>query len=324
MAFLNYPGLSHFLDKIKTIFVYSSQGLGNAGKYLKVNAQGVVEPTQLSPATTEVAGLMSATDKTKLDGIASGAEVNQNAFSNIAVGSTTISADGKTDTLTLAAGSNITLTPDATNDKITIAATDTTYSAATQSAAGLMSSTDKTKLDGVATGATAVNVYDGLDSTSTTNALSARQGKALNDRLSTENLGTISSDDSCKSALLSCANSLNEHDSKKICFETSSYLSEIYSTPGRFDGTLTVHYKRNGSLSFGVILQSPNYGLYTVRYASYKPTQWYFEDYLSWEQAGALVSGDFGEIIISGIGVDSNGVPFFETIDGDRIRLKTI
>ena len=33
--------------------------------------------------------------------------------------------------------------------------TDTTYSAATQSVAGLMSATDKTKLDGVATGATA-------------------------------------------------------------------------------------------------------------------------------------------------------------------------
>lgn len=64
-------------------------------------------------------------DKNKLSGIATGAEVNQNAFTNITVGSTTISADSKTDTLTLVAGSNITLTPDATNDKITIAATST-------------------------------------------------------------------------------------------------------------------------------------------------------------------------------------------------------
>lgn len=69
----------------------------------------------------------TTTEKNKLSGIASGAEVNQNAFSNITVGSTTIAADSKTDTLTLVAGSNITLTPDATNDKITIAATDTTY-----------------------------------------------------------------------------------------------------------------------------------------------------------------------------------------------------
>lgn len=69
----------------------------------------------------------TSTEKTKLSGIATGAEVNQNAFSNITVGSTTIAADSKTDTLTLVAGSNITLTPDATNDKITIASTDTKY-----------------------------------------------------------------------------------------------------------------------------------------------------------------------------------------------------
>lgn len=57
------------------------------------------------------------------------AEANQNAFSNVVVGSTTVAADSKTDTLTLVAGSNVTITPDATNDKITIASTNTTYSA---------------------------------------------------------------------------------------------------------------------------------------------------------------------------------------------------
>lgn len=56
---------------------------------------------------------------------------NQNAFSNVKVGGTTIAADAATDTLTVAAGANVTLTPDATNDKLTIAATDTTYSAGT-------------------------------------------------------------------------------------------------------------------------------------------------------------------------------------------------
>lgn len=76
-------------------------------------------------ASTSGNGVMSADDKTKLNGIAAGAEVNQNAFSNVKVGSTTVAADAKTDTLELVAGSNVTLTPDATNDKITIAATDT-------------------------------------------------------------------------------------------------------------------------------------------------------------------------------------------------------
>ena len=52
-------------------------------------------------------------------------EVNQYAFSNVKVGSSTIAAESKTDTLELVAGSNITLTPDTTNDKVTIAASDT-------------------------------------------------------------------------------------------------------------------------------------------------------------------------------------------------------
>lgn len=49
------------------------------------------------------------------------------AFKAVEVGGTTITADNHQDTLVIAAGSNITLTPDATNDKITIAAKDTTY-----------------------------------------------------------------------------------------------------------------------------------------------------------------------------------------------------
>lgn len=84
----------------------------------------------------------------------SNAQANQNAFSNITVGSTTIAADTTTDTLTLS-GSNVTITPDATNDKVTIGitkanvtaalgytppSTNTTYEVATSSALGLVKS----------------------------------------------------------------------------------------------------------------------------------------------------------------------------------------
>ena len=88
-------------------------------------------------------------EKTKLNGIASGAEVNQNAFATVKVGNTSIASGSKTATLTLAAGSNITLTPDATGKKVTIVAKDTTYPEASQSAHGLMSASDKTKLDSI-------------------------------------------------------------------------------------------------------------------------------------------------------------------------------
>ena len=118
-------------------------------------------------------------EKNKLSGIEASAEVNQNAFSNVVVGSTTIAADTKTDTLTFAAGSNITLTPDAANDKITIAATNTTYSAATTSAAGLMSAADKTKLDGIDTGADKTTL-SGLGITATATELNYVDGVTSN------------------------------------------------------------------------------------------------------------------------------------------------
>lgn len=54
-------------------------------------------------------------------------------------------------TLDIKAGSNVTLT--AAAGVLTIASTNTTYSVATSSANGLMSSGDKSKLDGIATGA---------------------------------------------------------------------------------------------------------------------------------------------------------------------------
>ena len=74
-------------------------------------------------ASTSTAGFMSAADKTKLDGVATGAEVNQNAFGNVSVGSTNLQADNKQDTLYIAAGSNVSIAADETNDKITIGLT---------------------------------------------------------------------------------------------------------------------------------------------------------------------------------------------------------
>lgn len=110
-------------------------------------------------ASTTQDGLMSKEDKATLDGlVASGGEVNQNAFSNIKVGNSTIEADAKTDTLEIVAGANMSVTADTSGDKVTIAGN---YSDATTSASGLMSSSDKTKLNGVSTGAQ-VNVIESI------------------------------------------------------------------------------------------------------------------------------------------------------------------
>lgn len=132
-------------------------------------------------ATTSSNGLMSSSDKSKLDGIAEGAEVNQNAFSNVKVGNATIEADSKTDTLEIAGGTGIDAVGDTANDKVTLSldsATQTslgkadsavqgvkvnnttltpdankvvTVPLATTSADGAMSAADKTKLNNAAT-----------------------------------------------------------------------------------------------------------------------------------------------------------------------------
>ena len=83
--------------------------------------------TELAKKVDVVAGKGLSTNdftnayKDKLDGIAAGAEVNQNAFSNIKVGNVTVAADTKTDTVELIGSNHITITPDATNDTVTIA-----------------------------------------------------------------------------------------------------------------------------------------------------------------------------------------------------------
>lgn len=108
-----------------------------------------------SAATTSANGFMSNTDKTKLDGVSAGAEVNQNAFATIVAGGVSAVADSKTDTFTINAGAGIAVTGDAANDACTIGIIQDGHShiAATTSAAGFISAADKVKLDGITAGA---------------------------------------------------------------------------------------------------------------------------------------------------------------------------
>ena len=97
--------------------------------------------TTYGAATTATAGLMAASDKIKLNGVPT------SVFKTIKVGTTNLIADNAEDTLTITAGDNITLTPTASSDSFSIAATNTTYAVATTSADGLMSAADKIKID---------------------------------------------------------------------------------------------------------------------------------------------------------------------------------
>ena len=130
---------------------------------------------------SDINGLQSSLDS----------KTNQNAFSNIKISSTTISADIPTDTLTLVAGTNITLTPDATNDKITVSSKDTTY---TLSSFGITATAaELNKLDGVTATATQINYLN----TATGNIQTQLDSKAAsshNHAASNITSGTLSSD----------------------------------------------------------------------------------------------------------------------------------
>lgn len=131
--FLDLGGLSYLWGKIKTwVQGYAKISSNNGTPTIQIGENTVTPLTQHQDIsgkvdkTTTINGhaLSDNVTITASDiGVASGAEVNQNAFSNVKVGQTTVAADSKTDTLELVAGSNVTLTPDATNDKVTIAVT---------------------------------------------------------------------------------------------------------------------------------------------------------------------------------------------------------
>lgn len=191
---------------------------GSSGQILRWSADGTAawgadNNTTYSAATQSAAGLMSAADKTKLDGIATGANnytytlptASSSTLGGVKTTSTVTSNSGYTacpiisgvpyykDTNTtytlptatasvlggVKIGSNITVssgTISLSKANVTAAlgytppTTNTTYSVATTSANGLMSSSDKTKLNGIATGAQVNNV---VVSTSTPTASTA-------------------------------------------------------------------------------------------------------------------------------------------------------
>ena len=174
------------------------------GTNLSIDADGVLsaDAQAYAEASTSSAGLMSASDKTKLNSIASNANnytlptASSTTLGGIKVGSNlsisngvlsatdttygvaTATSDGlmsaadKTKLNNIAASANNYSLPTASSSTLggikvgsnlsiangVLSATDTTYSAATTSAAGLMTAADKTKLNGIASGANAYSL----------------------------------------------------------------------------------------------------------------------------------------------------------------------
>lgn len=195
-------GSSNIGSATQPVYFDSSTGLPVATTYSlakSVPSDAKFTDTTYSAATQSANGLMSSTDKTKLDGIATGANNYTHPTTSgnkhipsggssgqflkwSADGTATWAADNNTWTAMVGATSsangsvgyvNAVPPKDGYNTKYLRAdgswqvPPNTTYSVATQSANGLMSSSDKTKLDGIASGAQ-VNSITGVKGNSET------------------------------------------------------------------------------------------------------------------------------------------------------------
>lgn len=100
-----------------------ADGLDTGVSDVTVNGVSIVSSgvAALVNATSSTSGLMSNSDKTKLDGIATGAEANM--FS--------INGDAEVEIGEISEGNNVQLSYDSNSEELIISATDTTYSAGT-------------------------------------------------------------------------------------------------------------------------------------------------------------------------------------------------
>lgn len=132
------PADAEFTDTTYAPATSAADGLMTAAQFTKLGgieagadktdrdnvaaAGAFIKATDTADSITEgnTKKLRTASERTKLAGITAGAEVNQNAISKVTVGSTTITATGKTDTLKLEAGTGISLAAATADKKVTI------------------------------------------------------------------------------------------------------------------------------------------------------------------------------------------------------------
>lgn len=178
-------------------------------------------------ASTSVAGFMSAADKTKLNGIAT----NANAYTHPSTHAASM-ITGLADIATSGSYNDLSDTPTSMTPKahthaqsdITGLATalsgksDTshTHGAATTTAAGFMSKDDKSKLDGIATGANKTTVDSALSSTSTNPVQNKVVNTALSGKANTSHTHTQSQVTGLETALAGKAASSHSHAQSDI------------------------------------------------------------------------------------------------------------
>lgn len=165
-------------------------------------------------ATTSANGLMSKEDKSKLDGIAT--EANKTVVDSNLSSTSTNPVQNKVINSALSGKANSSHShsiTDVTNLQSSLDSKAGT-SIATTSANGLMSSSDKTKLDGIATGATKVTVDTSLSGSSTNPVQNKVVNNALNGKANSSHNHSISNITNLQSTLDNKSATGHTHDDR--------------------------------------------------------------------------------------------------------------
>lgn len=245
-----------------------------------------------------------AADGTKLDGISVGAEVNQNAFSSVVVsGQPTITADTKTDTLTITAGAGIALSANSTTDTITIS---TTVGGGTVTSVGMTTPTgfvvSGSPITSSGTLALAYDTgYQGYTSTEATKLAGIEVG-ATADQSASEILAALITVDGAASGL--DADILDgQHGSYYLDWtNVTNKPDPTITLAGDLSGSVTLTDLASGTLTASIVANSVVLGADTTG------------DYI------ATISGTIGEIEVSSVGSEGAaitiGLPNDVTVGG--------
>lgn len=207
------------------------------------------EKADKSVVTTSANGLMSKEDKSKLDGIAT--EANKTVVDSALSSSSTNPVQNKVVKGALDGKANSSHShsiTDVTNLQSSLDSKAGT-SIATTSANGLMSSTDKNKLDGIAIGATKVTVDTSLSNSSTNPVQNKVVNNALNGKANSSHNHSISNITNLQSALDNKSDTGHTHDDRYYTetemdsklndkANTSHTHNDIYYTKNEIDTRL--------------------------------------------------------------------------------------
>ena len=105
-------------EKLEEMVLTSDQHTTDTEIHVSQEEKRKWDTAATQKVTQTNAGLMSSEDKKKLDNIAAGAEVNQNAFSKVKVGNVLVEANSKTAQVEIVAGDNVSINGDNATKKV--------------------------------------------------------------------------------------------------------------------------------------------------------------------------------------------------------------